>query len=325
MFKRAYPVDFRQQGHDIIRTWYYYSTLRCSILTGRAPFKGVLVNGHILGPDGSRMSKSKGNVILPEQGVNVYGADAIRQALMSLTLGSDFPFKWEPVKYSKSFLQKVWSSVRFSEGFLNDKSYTMTAEGLEDVDLWILSRLKETVEKVGEAMEGIQFHLAVDLLQKFYWHDVCDQYVEALKPRLYNPRTPESQMAAKKTLYYVIWIFCRTLAPFCPHITEEIYQSVFKEREGYISIHASPYPKAADVPEADGKAGAIVVGAISGLRTKKVEAKLALSAEVPRARIIGSAEAIRVCKENDWLIKEVLHIMEIAYAEGEPAVGLGAV
>jgi valyl-tRNA synthetase len=263
------------------------------------------------------MSKSKGNVIMPEQGVNEYGADAIRQALMSLTLGSDFPFKWEPVKYGKSFLQKVWSSVRFSEGFLTGESYALNTEGLEPVDLWILSRLKETLAKVADAMENVQFHIAVDLLQKFYWHDVCDQYVEALKPRLYSPRTPESRMAAERTLYNVIWVFSRALAPFCPHITEEIYQSVFKEREGYMSMHAAPYPKKADVPEADGREGAVVVEAISGLRTKKVEAKMALSAEVPRGRITGSAETLKICRDNEWLIKEVLHIKEMSYAEGE--------
>ncbi len=73
-FEKTYPVDVRQQGHDIIRTWLYYTVLRCRILTGEGPFKEVIVNGHILGPDGSRMSKSKGNVIMPEEGIRNYGA-----------------------------------------------------------------------------------------------------------------------------------------------------------------------------------------------------------------------------------------------------------
>jgi valyl-tRNA synthetase len=316
-FERTYPVDYRQQGHDIIRTWLYYSAFRCKILTGSAPFKGVLINGHILGPDGSRMSKSKGNVIMPEQGVREYGADAIRQALVSLTLGSDFPFKWEPVKYGKSFLQKVWSSVRFSEGFMISESGNTKTDDLEEVDRWILSRLRETVGKAGEAMEQVQFHIAVDLLQRFYWHDVCDQYVEALKPRLYSPRTPESQAAAKSTLYHVIWTFSRLLAPFCPHITEEIYQSALKGREGYISIHAAPYPDLHDTPEIDGRAGGIVINVISELRSKKVDAKVALSAEVKKAQVQGDSETIRLCRENEWLIREVLHIKEVEYAEGE--------
>jgi valyl-tRNA synthetase len=316
-FERAYPVDFRQQGHDIIRTWFYYSTFRCLILTGKAPFRGVLVNGHILGPDGSRMSKSRGNVIMPDQGVNEYGADAIRQAVMSLTIGSDFPFKWEPVKYGKSFLQKVWSSVRFAEGFLAEPSYVLNAEELEEVDKWIISRLRETVLKTTEAMESFQFHIAIDLLQKFYWHDVCDQYVESIKPRLYSPKTPESQRAAKSTLYAVIWNFMRLLAPFCPHIAEEVYQNVIKGREGIASIHAAPYPKVSDIPKVDGAAGGTIVKVISELRTKKVEAKMALSAEIAEASVYAEAGTIRICRKNEWIIKEVLHIKELEYSEGE--------
>jgi len=316
-FERAYPADYRQQGHDIIRTWFYYSTLRCTILTGKSPFKGVLVNGHILGPDGTRMSKSKGNVIMPEQGVSQYGADAIRQALVSLTLGSDFPFKWEPVKYGKSFLQKVWSSARFSEGFLTEEAFPIRSESLEAVDRWILCRLRETASEVQKAMEGVQFHTAIELLQRFYWHDVCDQYLEALKPRLYSPRTPESQQAAKGTLYYVMWAFMRMLAPFCPHITEEVYQGIFRGREGRVSIHASPYPVAKDMPDVDGKAGEVVVNAISGLRSRKVEAKIALSAEVAKGSIQCDKKSLEICRENEWLIKEVLHIKELDYSEGE--------
>jgi len=240
-FKRAYPVDLRQQGHDIIRTWMYYTTLRCHLLTDQAPFKGALINGHILGPDGSRMSKSKGNVIDPEQGINEYGADAIRQALLSLTLGSDFPFKWEPVKYGKGFLQKVWSSARFVEGFFGEKPYQLNEGELEDVDRWILYRLDETVSKVTGAMDGYQFHIAVDLLQRFYWHDFCDQYIEAAKPRLYSPRNAGSSMAAKATLHKAISTFIRLLAPICPHITEEIYQKAFRDGEGAISVHAAQW------------------------------------------------------------------------------------
>jgi valyl-tRNA synthetase len=321
-FERTYPVDYRQQGHDIIRTWFYYTTLRCTVLTGRAPFKGVFLNGHILGPDGSRMSKSKGNVIMPEQGVNEYGADAIRQAVLSLTLGSDFPFKWEPVKYGKGFLQKVWSSVRFAEGFLNEPSYTLDGGQLEDVDKWILSRLRETMARASEAMEGFQFHIAVDLLQRFYWHDFCDHYIEAAKPRLYEPLNPESQGAAKATLYTVIWNFMRLLAPLCPHITEEIFQNIFRQREGGITIHAASYPKAGDIPAVDGGDGGILVRVISDLRTRKVEKKMALSAEVPKARVQADVKTLEVCRRGEWLIKSVLHIGEVEFAIGDPKTEL---
>ncbi|MDI9644569.1 MAG: valine--tRNA ligase [Candidatus Verstraetearchaeota archaeon] len=318
LFERAYPADLRQQGHDIIRTWMYYSILRCAILTGRGPFKGALINGHILGPDGSRMSKSKGNVIVPEQGINQYGADAIRQALFSLTIGSDFPFKWEPAKYGKSFLQKLWSSARFAEGFFREGfvEAEITPESMDDTDKWIVSRLRETIVKVQNAMECFQFHTAVDLLQKFYWHDFCDQYIEAVKPRLYSPRRPEDVEVAKSVLYRVIWDFIRLLAPICPHITEEIYQKLFRESKKFVSVHGAPWPNPAELPEADVSKGEKVVAMISLLRSKKVEMKMALPEPVRTAVIYGNSEEIMAYKDNDWLIREVLHIGRIEYKIG---------
>jgi len=317
LFKRAYPADLRQQGHDIVRTWMYYTILRCALLTGTGPFKGALVNGHILGPDGTRMSKSKGNVIIPEQGINQFGADAIRQALFSLTIGSDFPFKWEPVKYGKSFLQKLWSSARFAEGFFSERVAEINPKAMDETDKWIVSRLREAICKAREAMEKYQFHIAVDVLQKFYWHDFCDQYIEAVKPRLYSPRDAQDKEAAVSVLYMVIWNFIRLLAPICPHITEEIYQSLFREQIGLVSVHSAPYPNPENLPEVDGTRGEKLVSMIALLRSKKVENKLALSAEVRGAVVHGNSEELKVYKENEWLIRQVLHINSLEYKIGE--------
>lgn len=321
VFYKIYPVDVRQQGHDIIRTWLYYTMLRCKILTGKGPFKSVVINGHILGPDGSRMSKSKGNVIMPEEGISKYGADALRQALLLLTLGSDFPFRWEPVKYGKSFLQKLWSSARFASQFINTK-IELNNKKLNDVDKWIISRLKSTVSIVCEAMENYQFHIAVDALQQFYWHDFCDQYIEAVKPRLYNPSNQEDLDAAKAVMYKVIWIFLRMLAPICPHITEEIYHRIYKNYEGFTSIHSAVFPTLEELPEVDGNEGEKVIKIIAKIRTKKVDKKIPLSAPVKCAIIKDKNELLETYKKNEWLIKEVLHIEKIEFLEGEPNIEL---
>jgi len=316
-FNRTYPVDLRQQGHDIIRTWLYYTILRCKIITEKGPFKNVVINGHILGPDGTRMSKSKGNVIMPEEGIEKYGADALRQALLSLTLGSDFPFKWEPVKHGKSFLQKIWSSVRFASQFIRDAKKEIDITKLNDIDKWILAKLRNTIVIVDDAMEKYQFHIAVEILKQFYWHDFCDQYIEAIKPRLYSPISQEDKENVGAILYKIIWIFIRLFNPICPHITEEIYHRLFREREGYISINIASYPSLNEVPEVDGSDGEKLVNIIANLRSKKVENRIALSALVKKAIIQESKETIELCKKNEWLLKEVLHINEVEYREGE--------
>ncbi len=100
----------RLQGHDIIRTWYTYTTFRTLKLTGgKMPYGSVLINGHVLGPDSMKMSKSKGNVVDPRDGIEKYGADAIRQTILGKKVGYDFPFQWDKAQYGKSFLQKLWS------------------------------------------------------------------------------------------------------------------------------------------------------------------------------------------------------------------------
>jgi len=321
VFYKTYPVDIRQQGHDIIRTWLYYTMLRCKILTGKGPFKSVVINGHILGPDGSRMSKSKGNVIMPEEGISKYGADALRQALLLLTLGSDFPFRWEPVKYGKSFLQKLWSSVRFASQFINNK-IELDNKKLNDIDKWIISRLRNTISIVSEAMENYQFHIAVDTLQQFYWHDFCDQYIEAVKPRLYNSNNKEDLDTAIAVMYKIIWIFIRMFAPICPHITEEIYHRIFKNFEGFTSIHSTTFPTLEELPEVDGNEGEKVIKIIAKIRTKKVDKKIPLSAPVKYVIIRDKNELLKTYKKNEWLIKEVLHIEKIEFLEGEPSIEL---
>ncbi len=318
-FERSYPTSMREQGHDIIRTWLYYTTLRCLILTGKPPFHDVLVNGHILGPDGYRMSKSRGNVISPEERLEEYGADSLRQALLSLTIGSDFPFRWEIVRYGKGFLQKYWSATRFAHSFLSD--YT-PSEGdtthLTLIDRWVLAKLAETVRRVTQALDDYQFHIAVDAIQNFFWHEVCDQYIEAVKHRLYMGRSREDYEAAEYTLYTVLRDTTLMLAPLCPHITEEVYQRLFKG-EGLLTVHADRWPEAEKLPvdkevEAQGN---LIIETISRLRAEKSEANIPLSAVVERVTIRASERQIASLREAEETVKEVLHVKEVRYEVGE--------
>jgi len=115
---KYYPADLRQQGSEIIRTWASYSLVQCYLQTGQIPFRTLLINGMVLGPDGCAMSSSLGNVIEPIEVIEKYGADALRQALLNASVGSDFTFNWKDVKYSYSFMQKLWNACRFAKQHL---------------------------------------------------------------------------------------------------------------------------------------------------------------------------------------------------------------
>jgi len=315
---RAYPSSIREQGHDIIRTWLFYTTFRCLLLTGKPPFKGVLVNGHILGPDGSRMSKSKGNVISPEEKLDEYGADALRQALLSLTLGSDLPFRWETVKYSKGFLQKYWSATRFGYQFITGyKPSSKDAEHLAVLDKWILSELADTINTMTDALDKYQFHIVIEAIQQFLWHDFCDQYLEAVKHRLYNNLNKDDYAAARYTIYTILWNTTRILAPICPHITEEIYQALFKGTSK--TIHAVQWPSVDELPtDAEAKSkGRIVMEVVSVIRSGKAKAGIPLSATVENVTITATGQSISVLQEFEAEVKEILHVKDVKYQPGE--------
>jgi valyl-tRNA synthetase len=317
-FIKDYPVTLREQGHDIIRTWLFYSALRCLLLTGKQPFHNVLINGHILGPDGSKMSKSKGNVVSPEERLSEFGADAMRQALLSLKIGSDFPFKWEVVRYCKSFLQKYWSSSRFADLFLQGYDPACAEiTGLNTLDYWILSRLAETITTVTEAMDGYEFHIALDSLQDFLWHDFCDNYLEAVKHRLYTPESPDEAESAKYTLSTVLSNATLMLAPFCPHITDEIYHRLYDS--SLPSIHALAWPKAEAIrtDEKRKEDGRLLVEALSIIRKEKSKAGIPLNAPLQRVTLQGPSQTLAAVRNEEGEVRSILKVDSIVYEDAD--------
>lgn len=240
-FHKLYPSSLRQQGHDIIRTWAFYTILRCKALTGERPFSEVVVNGMVFGDDGHKMSKSRGNVILPEEVLDKYGADALRLWAANSVPGSDVPFAWKDVKHSYKFLRKFWNAFRFISIHIADFEMNEKEIELNPLDKWILSKLNRLVQDVTDALEGYNFAHAKSSIQSFIWNDFCDEYIEAVKYRLYTEKESDSQLTAKHTLKTVISTSLKLLSPFVPHFTEEINQYIDGGGE---SIHLSSWPVA---------------------------------------------------------------------------------
>jgi valyl-tRNA synthetase len=318
-FSRAYPTSIRQQGHDIIRTWLYYTTYRCIALTQRKPFHEVLINGHVLGPEGYRMSKSRGNVVSPENKLEDLGADSLRQSLLSVTLGSDFSFNWELVKYCRGFLQKYWSAIRFASRFLEEYVPIMfDTENLATMDKWILHKLRETFTQVTSHLDSYQTHSAIQIIQNFVWHHFCDQYLEAVKYRLYDRQSDSDYAAVQYTLYTVLWNTTLMLAPVCPHITEEIYQTLLY-RESAHSIHSLSWPNADALPlnrnaHADGE---LLVEVLSKIRRLKAQLKIPLSKQVNAVTLKAPIKSIETLKQQHQDLTNILHIQTIKFQESD--------
>jgi valyl-tRNA synthetase len=201
---RHYPVDLRQQGSEIIRTWAFYTIVMCFLLTGQVPFKTILVNGMVLGPDGRAMSSSLGNTVDPLKAVERYGADALRQALLSASVGSDFPFRWKDLRHAHGFLQKLWNSARFTQQHLKRLTPPKRTPKLYVVDHWILARLQQLVADVTSHMEKFQYNLALQKIQDFVWHEFCDYYIELVKHRLHNPPRRWMRKSAEYTISHAL-------------------------------------------------------------------------------------------------------------------------
>jgi len=297
-----YPLSLRQQGSEIIRTWAFYSILQCYLQTGQLPFKAILVNGMILGPDGRAMSSSIGNTIEPLEVIKKYGADALRQGLLLASVGSDFPFQWKDMAYSYSFMQKFWNACRFAQKHIANYRLPQKKPRLHIVDRGILSRLQKLIKVLTENMETFQFNLTLQELQNFVWHEFCDYYIEIAKSRLYTPKKEWIKKSAQYTLYTLIWTLTRLYTPLAPHITEEISYNLFNK-----SMLESKWPSVNQklIDEDSERAWIILKEAMSNIWKLKSQLRLPLNAEISNA-------IIRCENEN---LKEILKKLKIDIKE----------
>lgn len=323
-FKDYYPTSLRPQGHDIIRTWAFYTILRCKALTDERPFDEIVVNGMVFGEDGHKMSKSRGNVISTESVLEDHGADALRLWAANSVPGSDVPFAWKDVKYGYKFIRKFWNAFRFInmhiEGFKASMSEEEIYGNLNPMDKWILSKLNRVVDDVTESIESYNFANAVGKIQAFVWHDFCDEYIEAVKYRLYGNTDELKKSTAQYTLQTVILTSLKLLAPLTPHFTDEIYEYM---EDDEISIHKTSWPefKSEFVDEKSEEIGKIGVELIGEIRRFKSSKGISLNTKLKTLNIYTSNyHLIHIINELAPDIKGTMRIEDLKVMAGKPDI-----
>ena len=316
-----FPSNIRPQGHDIIRTWAFYTTLRCLALTDQKPFDDIVINGMVFGEDGNKMSKSRPEFVVgPEEVIEKYGADSLRTWAANSVPGSDVIFDWKDIKHGYRFLRKFWNAFRFISMQIFDEeiSYGEVKDNLGPIDLWILSKLNNLNRTVDEAFAEYNFAETITSIERFFWHDFCDEYIEAVKYRLYTDVSDESRRAAKYTLRTVVETSLKLLAPIAPFFTEEVYQYFSDE-----SIHTTSWPEVHDElinDEMENK-GETTVELIDEVRRFKSSAKIPLNAELSEVNVYTSDEdLVDVFNQFDADIKGTLKINDLAISSGKPEV-----
>ncbi|WP_297550594.1 valine--tRNA ligase [Thermococcus sp.] len=317
-FEHNFPTALRPQGTDIIRTWAFYTIFRTWVLTGEKPWKDILINGMVAGPDGRKMSKSYGNVVAPDEVIPKYGADALRLWTALAPQGEDHPFKWETVDYNYRFLQKVWNIYRFAERHLEDFDPAKAPAELEPLDRWILSRLHRLIKFATEEMEKYRFNLLTREMITFIWHEVADDYIEMIKYRLYSD-DEESKLKAKAALYELLYNTMLLLAPFVPHITEELYQNLFRERIKAKSVHLLEWPKFREdrIDENAEKLGELAREIVGAIRRYKNSHGLALNAKLKHVAIYAT-DSYEMLKTIEKDIAGTMNIERLEIIKGEP-------
>lgn len=229
-----YPTNVLVTGYDIIFFWVVRMVFSGYEHMGKAPFDTVLIHGLIRDSQGRKMSKSLGNGIDPLEVIDKYGADALRLTLMTgNSPGNDMRFYEEKVEASRNFANKVWNASRFIMMNLEDKQVIQPSiSQLSPLDKAILSKVNTLAKDVTENMEKYELGIAVGKVYDFIWDEFCDWYIEMSKPCLWKKEeNPEGTNATLWTLKEVLTIGLKLLHPFMPFITEEIFCTLWEEKE----------------------------------------------------------------------------------------------
>lgn len=231
--KFLFPMSMRSHAHEIIRTWTFYSIVKSLYHTGQVPWRDLMISGFVLAKKGEKISKSKSNArFSPNELLDNYGADMIRYWTASNKLGTDTWFSVKDVESSRRFLNKIWNSARFVDLHIKDVDLNEELE-IQPIDRWIISKCHKTFERYSEQMEKYEIGLARQEIDNFFWKDLCDNYLEIVKERLYNPdnKYGNKRKSAQRTLYLVFLEVLKMYSPFVPHIAEYIYQNLYRNFE----------------------------------------------------------------------------------------------
>jgi len=281
-YKRLFPMSYRAQSSDIIRTWAFYTILKSYLHFKKIPWKDIAISTFVLDEKGHGMHKSKGNAIWTHQILDKYNADVLRYWVGDASWGSDLSFQEKEFVAGSRFLNKLWNASRLV--LMNLKDYRGEKPKLELMDKWMLSKLDKVIKVATDNFLSYNTNESKRAAEQLFWHGFCDNYLEIVKDRLYNEdiRGKNARKSAQYTLYHSLLNILKLMAPITPHITEEIYQSYFREREKSKSIHISDWPKYSkglEDKEAE-KIGEKVIEIIEKVRKFKAEHKKSLKTEV---------------------------------------------
>jgi len=311
LLKTYYPTSVLVTGFDILFFWVARMMMMGIHFMQEIPFRDVYVHALVRDEEGQKMSKSKGNVIDPLSVIEQYGTDAFRFTLAAFAAqGRDVKMSEKRVEGYRHFINKLWNAARFALMHL-ERGYDATpGSRLSLQDRWILSRLNRVARQVEGSLDEYKFNDAAGAIYQFIWHELCDWYLEAIKPALYEDNRGEEKQATLSVLWHVFKQTLILLHPFAPFVTEEIWHSL-PGTQGSIMRAAWPEPMApGHDPEAEAQMET-VMAIITGIRNVRGEMNISPATALKVAVQSQSPATGRLVDDNRHLIRNLARLKEI--------------
>ncbi len=322
---KYYPGDVLVTGFDIIFFWVIRMMMMGIHFMGEVPFKEVYLHALVLDSKGQKMSKSKGNVIDPLTLIDKFGADALRFTMSSsAAMGRDIRMSEDRVEGYRNFTTKLWNAAKFCE--MNgcilppDDNYDYGSEAFTSQNIWIVSKLYETKEKIEQYLENYKFNEASNALYQFVWGTYCDWYLEILKPEL----DTEGMEITKRTAGWVLKQILILLNPFMPYVTEEIYTQIGMRGKNPSLLETKwPEYKPFKIPswESSLKGMEWAVKFISEIRSVRADMNVAPKIEVPLLVSGASNETKKAIEESHVFLKRMARLSSISFTDTAPPAG----
>lgn len=340
LFKATFPMDLRPQGQDIIRTWLFSSVDRAHLENHCLPWKHAALSGWILDPDHKKMSKSKGNVVVPNEPLKKYGADAVRYWAACARLGLDATYDEGQMKIGRRLAIKLLNATKFalSIGREDDNHHVgqaaQTTWNPADVtvklDQSVLARLAEVITEATRALNAYEHSKALEVIEAFFWN-FCDDYIELVKNRAYgkadgqaNPPSQKDVLSARTTLGLALDAFARLLAPFLPFASEEVWQWM---HDGQGSVHRSAWPEPQMYAEAARNASPDILtwagNTLAELRKIKSEAKVSMKTPLISVRLAVAPAGIHAIQAAATDIAQAGRVIGTMDIQEEPNLNPG--
>jgi len=311
------PMSVRTQAHEIIRTWAFYTIVRAMYENKDVPWNDIMICGIVLAKPGEKISKSKGNSKdTPQEVISRCTADYIRYGTANVKMGTDtFFYEDEIVDTSKRFINKLWNSSKFVLSHLKDFDVSYVPKKILPIDKWIIEKTNKTIIESKKYLDSYEVGLARKLIDELFWSDLCDNYIEFVKERLYQPEKHgyEERKSAQYAIYYSLLNILKMYSIYVPHITEYIYLKGFKgfvqEKSIHLLFWENPNKLNQDILNFGDEFKEIVLKA----RRYKTENGLSMKDEIESLIVENSSKYLEMFKQTEKDLVACTSVKNIIY------------